>query len=90
MQLPMALLEPTRPKQHPMGVDSGGSWAILRRKLSWPCRATKAPTFFDGAYMVYFVETCGATSTVVARVWGAYLTYIVDTFGAISIVVAIV
>ena len=45
---------------------------------------------FWGVYMVYFVETCGATSTVVAEVWGAYLTYIVDTFGATSIVVALV
>ena len=40
--------------------------------------------------MVYIIETYGATSTVVAVVWGVYLAYIVNAYGATSIVVAVV
>ena len=31
-----------------------------------------------GVYVVYIIETYGATSTVVAVVWGVYLAYIVN------------
>ena len=44
-------------------------------RTRWPCEASKVPTFFDGAYMVYFVEeeqrwgwtsTCSVLSAIVA------------------------
>ena len=31
--------------------------------------------------MAYIVNTCGATSTVVAEFWGVYMVYIVETKG---------
>ena len=37
-----------------------------------------------GVYVVYIIETYGATSTVVAVVWGVYLAYIVNAYGATS------
>ena len=52
-----------------------------------------------GVYVVYIIETYGATSTVVAVVWGAYpayivngayMVYIIETYGATSTVVAVV
>ena len=40
--------------------------------------------------MAYTATTYGATSTVVAMIWGVYMVYIVETYGATSIVVAVV
>ena len=34
LQLPMALMEPTRPKQYPMGVDADCSRSVLRSEWS--------------------------------------------------------
>ena len=56
--------------------------------MSGPYEAAEEPIFFDGAYMAYTATTYGATSIVVAVVWGTYLAYIVNAYGATSIVVA--
>ena len=37
-------------------------------RTRWPCEASKVPTFFDGAYMVYFVEEAPAAEE--ERRWG--------------------
>ena len=39
-------------------------------RTRWPCEASKVPTFFDGAYMVYFVEEAPAGSSP----WDSYAT----------------